>query len=209
MFHVKHQPPPNTTRPLIQPLRQHNPNPQNHNNHTKQTTTFHVKHPQRHNQPQHTNLTVKPTQKDPQQANHQKAVTHRSLKLIQPRHVWLVSWNNKRQVRWHILFDLPPVGVDGFSQRLNKPLNDNPPANPTFIYTNTPHPPHKTSFKTRPQSQKISFTSITHVPRETQQLNKLQQPTTFHVKHQPSANMTSPLIQPLGKYDSTSQNHSN
>lgn len=83
------------------------------------------------------------------------------------------------------------------------------PANPTFIYTNTPHPPHKTSFKTQPQAQKISFTSITHVPRETQQLNKLQQPTTFHVKHQPSANMTSPLIQPLGKYDSTSQNHSN
>lgn len=40
---------------------------------------FHVKHPQRHNQPQHKNLTVKPTQKDPQQANHQKAVTHRSL----------------------------------------------------------------------------------------------------------------------------------
>jgi len=40
---------------------------------------FHVKHPQTHNQPQHKNLTVKPTQKDPQQANHQKAVTHRSL----------------------------------------------------------------------------------------------------------------------------------
>ena len=40
---------------------------------------FHVKHPQRHNQPQHKNLTVKPTQKDPQQTNHQKAVTHRSL----------------------------------------------------------------------------------------------------------------------------------
>ena len=82
------------------------------------------------------------------------------------------------------------------------------PANPTFICANTPHPPHKTSFKTRPQAQKISFTSITHVPRETQQLNKIQQPTTFHVKHQPSANMTSPLIQPLGKYDSISQNHS-
>ena len=78
-FHVKHQPSSNITRPLIQPLRQHDPNPQNHNNHPKQTTTFHVKHPQRHNQPQHTNLTVKPTQKDPQQANHQKAVTHRSL----------------------------------------------------------------------------------------------------------------------------------
>ena len=30
-------------------------------------------------QPQHKNLTVKLTQKDPQQANHQKAVTHRSL----------------------------------------------------------------------------------------------------------------------------------
>ena len=40
---------------------------------------FHVKHPQRHNQPQHKSLTVNPTQKDPQQANHQKAVTHRSL----------------------------------------------------------------------------------------------------------------------------------
>ena len=46
------------------------------------------------------------------------------------------------------------------------------PANPTFIYANTPHPPHKTSFKTQPQAQKISFTSITHVPRETQQVNK-------------------------------------
>ena len=43
------------------------------------------------------------------------------MKLIQPRHAWLVSWNNKRQVRWHILFDLLPVGVDRFSQRLNKP----------------------------------------------------------------------------------------
>ena len=78
-FHVKHQPSSNITRPLIQPLRQRDPNPQNHNNHPKQTTMFHVKHPQRHNQPQHKNLTVKPTQKDPQQANHQKAVTHRSL----------------------------------------------------------------------------------------------------------------------------------
>ena len=58
------------------------------------------------------------------------------------------------------------------------------PANPTFICANTPQPPHKTSFKTRPQAQKISFTSITYVPCETQQLNKLQQPTTFHVKHQ-------------------------
>ena len=72
---MKHQPSSNTTRPLTQPLRQHDPNPQNHNNHPKQTTTFHVKHPQTHNQPQHKNLTVKPTQKDPQQANHQKAVT--------------------------------------------------------------------------------------------------------------------------------------
>ena len=35
--------------------------------------------PKTHNQPQYKNLTVKPTQKDPQQANHQKAVTHRSL----------------------------------------------------------------------------------------------------------------------------------
>ena len=33
-------------------------------------------------------------------------------------------------------------------------------------------PPHKTSFETQPQAQKISFTSITHVPRETQQVNK-------------------------------------
>jgi len=30
-------------------------------------------------QPTTKNLTVKPTQKDPQQTNHQKAVTHRSL----------------------------------------------------------------------------------------------------------------------------------
>ena len=86
---------------------------------------FHVKHPQRHNQPQHKNLTVKPTQKDPQQANHQKAVTHQSLfsrwknpfmptddkpeiirhlsyfslKFIQHPQTWLVSVGKEDQAR--------------------------------------------------------------------------------------------------------------
>ena len=79
-------------------------------------------------------------------------------------------------------------------------LNDKPwPIQHSFVRIHHTHPIKQASwilkniygvkanafYKTQLQAQKISFASITHVPRETQQLNKLQQPTTFHVKHQP------------------------
>lgn len=58
------------------------------------------------------------------------------MKFIQPPHAWLVSGNNKRQVRWHILSDFPPVGIDGFSQRLNKLLYSSGSLNkPHWCYT--------------------------------------------------------------------------
>ena len=43
-----------------------------------------------------------------------------TMKLIQLPRTWVVFRSKEDQARWHVLSDLPPVGVDGFSQRLNK-----------------------------------------------------------------------------------------
>ena len=157
---------------------------------------FHVKHPQRHNQPQHKNLTVKPTQKDPQQANHQKAVTHQSL-FSRWKNPFMPTDDKPEIIRHLSYFSLLLKSshacqcletLNRISQQLNKIQKQCFTWNTTSSTTT-----RETVLKNYPQQLNhptLRFTWNTNHQQLTEKKQRSQttNPTVFHVEHDNSLN---------------------
>ena len=102
MFHVKHQPLSNTTKPRQPTTPRFTWNNRNYEI-TKGKPKIAV-------WKCHSPLPAIPT----------ISVSRETWKLIQRPQTWLVSVSKEKQARWFILSDFPLVSVDRFSQLLNK-----------------------------------------------------------------------------------------
>ena len=79
-------------------------------------------------------------------------VSRETSKLIQRPQTWLVSVSREDQDSWHVFSDLPPVGVDGFSQRLNKLHQSSQQLVGEGSHTPKPSPTHHVSRETSTNS---------------------------------------------------------